>query len=206
MAAADAAASSPVASDSSDTITRLQAAFKARGADIGVYPGIVNGTKLHDIVMSVNNEVPPTPAEIDAANVNISTWTLVNFQYDDMTGYIDTPEKQAAADQLYRDIRVYARQEYIKGNVVYFAGPLYSCVPKPKRIGADGWETINAYASLEQALGAGGDNFGHVIGGRAPAKEHMGADCQTPDAAAQAEYIESIVDPLVTNYKIALDT
>lgn len=205
MAAADTAASSPVASDSGDTITRLQDAFKARGVDIGVYPGVVNGTKLHDIVMSVNNGIPPTPAEISAANVNISTWTLVNFQYDDMTGYIDTPEKKATADQFYKDIRVYAAQEYIKGNVVYFANPLQSCLPQT--IGPDGQPVIpTATWALQDALARRGDDLGHRIGGTAPTKDHMGADCQTPDATAQAEYIESTVDPLVTNYKLALDT
>ncbi|MEX3629028.1 MAG: hypothetical protein VB138_05580 [Burkholderia sp.] len=48
MAAADTVASSPVASDSSGAITRLQDAFKARGVDIGVYPGVINGAKPCD--------------------------------------------------------------------------------------------------------------------------------------------------------------
>ncbi|WDD93870.1 hypothetical protein Bsp3421_003971 [Burkholderia sp. FERM BP-3421] len=204
MAAADASASSPTVPDSQDTINRLQAAFKARGADIGVYPGVVNGTKLHDIVMRVNNGVGPTFAEINAANVNISTWTLVNFQYDDMTGYIDTPEKKAMAEQFYKDIRVYAAQEYIKGNVVYFANPVLSCLPD--KFGSDGWRVVTATESLQVALSSGGDNLGHAVGGVKPAKERMGSDCQTPDTATQAVYIDSIADPLTNDYKLALDT
>ncbi|KVF22791.1 hypothetical protein WJ06_09500 [Burkholderia cepacia] len=204
MAAADTSASSPVTSDSQDTINRLQDAFKARGADIGVYPGIINGSKLHDIVMSVNNGEPPTAAEMAAANVNISTWTLVNFQYDDMTGYVDTPEKQAAAAQFYKDIRVYAAREYTKGNVVYFARPILSCLPD--KLDAQGNVLQTSAASLWSALGSGGDNVGHAIGGIRPTPDQMGSDCQTPDTNAQASYVDSIVDPLVADYKNALDT
>ncbi|MDN7427808.1 hypothetical protein [Burkholderia sp. AU45388] len=204
MAAADTSASAPVVSDSQDTINRLQEAFKARGADIGVYPGIVNGSKLHDIVMSVNNGEAPSAAEMAAANVNISTWTLVNFQYDDMTGYVDTSEKKAAAAQFYKDIRVYAAREYIKGNVVYFARPILSCLPD--KLDAQGDVIQTSAASLWSALGSGGDNVGHAIGGIRPTPDQMGSDCQTPDTTAQASYVDSIVDPLVADYKNALDT
>ncbi|KVV54101.1 hypothetical protein WK90_22925 [Burkholderia cepacia] len=204
MAAADSSASAPVASDSQDTISRLQGAFKARGADIGVYPGIINGSKLHDIVMSVNNGEAPTSAEMAAANVNISTWTLVNFQYDDMTGYVDTPEKQAAAAQFYKDIRVFAAREYIKGNVVYFARPILSCLPD--KVDAQGNVLQTSAVSLWAALGSGGDNVGHAIGGIRPTPDQMGGDCQTPNATAQESYVDSVVDPLVTDYKNALDT
>ncbi|WP_373557197.1 hypothetical protein [Burkholderia sp. RF7-non_BP4] len=204
MAAVDTPASAPVAADSQDTIARLQDAFKARGADIGVYPGIINGSKLHDIVMSVNNGEAPTAAEMAAANVNISTWTLVNFQYDDMTGYVDTPEKKAAAAQFYKDIRVFAAREYIKGNVVYFARPILSCLPD--KLDAQGDAIQTSTVSLWSALGSGGDNVGHAIGGIRPTPDQMGSDCQTPDTTAQASYIDSVVDPLVTDYKNALDT
>ncbi|WP_425102824.1 hypothetical protein [Burkholderia ambifaria] len=204
MAAAEAPASAPVVSDSQDTINRLQDAFKARGADIGVYPGIVNGSRLHDIVMSVNNGEAPSAAEMAAANVNISTWTLVNFQYDDMTGYVDTPEKKAVAAQFYKDIRVYAAREYIKGNVVYFARPILSCLPE--KLDAQGDAIQTSAASLWSALGSGGDNVGHAIGGIRPTPDQMGSDCQTPDTTAQTSYVDSIVDPLVADYKNALDT
>ncbi|QRR06477.1 hypothetical protein FPJ27_08665 [Burkholderia sp. MS455] len=204
MAAADTSASSPVVPESQDTINRLQDAFKARGADIGVYPGIVNGSKLHDIVASVNNGIGPTSTELAAANVNISTWTLVNFQYDDMAGYVDTPEKHAAAEQFYKDIRVFAAREYIKGNVVYFARPILSCLPD--KLDAQGNVLQTSAASLWSALGSGGDNVGHAIGGIRPTPDQMGSDCQTPDTTAQASYVDSIVDPLVTDYKNALDT
>ncbi|MCA8314701.1 hypothetical protein LGN43_10450 [Burkholderia multivorans] len=204
MAAADPAASSPVVSDAQGTIAQLQEAFKARGADIGVYPGIINGTALHDIVMSENNGAAPTAYEIEAANVNISTWTLVNFQYDDMTGYIDTPEKRAMAEQFYKDIRVYAAREYIKGNVVFFANPILSCLPS--KLDASGAAVPTAPESLWNALRQTDDNYGRAIGGARPTPDQMGSDCQSPDATAQAAYVDSIVDPLVANYRTALDT
>lgn len=207
-AATDVASSAPSPGDSSGdvqpTITALQDAFKARGADIAVYPGIVNGAKLHAIVMSENDGVGPTLNDIIAAKVNISTWTLVNFQYDDMTGYIDTPEKEAMAHQFYKDIRVFAAREYIKGNVVFYANPVMSCLPD--KLDASGYEVPTATKSLWYALGAAGDNMGNAIGGTRPTPDQMGSDCQTPNATAQAAYVDSIADPLVARYNQALDT
>ncbi|KWO18386.1 hypothetical protein WM27_21105 [Burkholderia ubonensis] len=204
MAATDTPASSAGTSDSQDTIQRLQDAFKARGADIGVYPGIINGSKLHDIVMSENNGAGPTVAEIQAANVSIAQWTLVNFQYDDMTGYIDTPERKAMAEQFYKDIRVFAARQYIKGNIVYFANPILACLPD--KFDVSGHQIPTATASLWSALSWSDDNYGHAIGGIRPTPDQMGSDCQTPNTTAQASYIDSIADPLVANYKTALDT
>ncbi|ARL36758.1 hypothetical protein [Burkholderia pseudomallei] len=192
------------AGDVQSTLSALQDAFKARGADIGVYPGIVNGTKLHEIVMSENNGVGPTARDIAASNVNISTWTLVNFQYDDMTGYIDTPEKRAMEEQFYKDIRVFAARELIKGNVVYYARPILSCLPD--KLDSSGNVVRTASASLWSALRENEDNYGHPIGGIRPTPDQMGADCQTPNAAAQSAYVDSIADPLTANYKTALET
>ncbi|ABA60056.1 hypothetical protein UXJ26_06300 [Burkholderia multivorans] len=192
------------ANDVQPTISALQDAFKARGADIAIYPGVINGSKLHDIVMSENNGVGPTRAEIAEANVNISSWTLVNFQYDDMTGYIDTPEKKAMADQFYKDIRIFAAREYVKGNVVFYANPIMSCLPA--KIDSSGYSVATATQSLRDALAGSDDNLGHAIGGISPTPDQMGSDCQTPNSAAQASYVDSIADPLTEQYKTALDT
>ncbi|WP_203460549.1 hypothetical protein [Burkholderia thailandensis] len=200
MAAADTAASSPVTPDSQDTITRLQDAFKARGADIGVYPGIINGSKLHDIVMSENNGVGPTNAEIDAANVNISTWTLVNFQFDDMRGYIDTPEKAAMVAQFRRDIQVYRDREYLKGNVVFVPLALGSCIPSR----ADSQTAMQTFNNIARDVGA--FNFEYMAVPPAVDPAHMGADCETPDSIAQQAYFDHVVDFLMSHYKVALDT
>ncbi|WP_370590983.1 hypothetical protein [Burkholderia pseudomallei] len=200
MAAADIAASSPVTPDSQDTITRLQDAFKARGADIGVYPGIINGSKLHDIVMSENNGVGPTNAEISAANVNISTWTLVNFQFDDMRGYIDTPEKAAMVAQFRHDIQVYSDREYMKGNVVFVPLALGSCLPSR----TDSQTAVEAFNNIARSVGAFNAETMAVPPTVDPA--HMGADCQTPDSAAQQAYFDHVVDFLMWHYEKALDT
>lgn len=125
------AASVPGASngDAQATIAALQEAFKARGAEIGVYPGVIDGTALHQLVMAEGNGVGPTADEIAKANVNISEWVLVNFALDDMTGYIDTEEKDAKFTQFIKDMRIYAGREYLKGRVVFAALPNVSCAP-----------------------------------------------------------------------------
>ncbi|WP_370540050.1 hypothetical protein [Burkholderia cenocepacia] len=200
MAAADTAASAPVASDSQDTITRLQDAFKARGADIGVYPGIVNGSKLHDIVMSVDNGVGPTNAELAAANASISTWTLVNFQFDDMRGYIDTPEKKAMVEQFRRDIQVYRDREYLKGNVVFVPLALGSCLANR----ADAQTAMQEFNNIARDVGA----FNAEAMAAPPTLDpaHMGADCETPDSDVQQAYFNHVVDFLTWHYTTALDT
>lgn len=119
------------------TIDALQAAFKARGADIGVYPGVVDGAALHQLVMAENGGVGPTHDEVFNANVNVSEWVLMNFEFDDMTGYIDTPEKQAAVDQFKQDLAVYGAREYMKGRVVHAVLPIVSA----SRSGSSGTST-----------------------------------------------------------------
>jgi len=200
MAAADPAAASPVVSDSQDTISRLQDAFKARGANIGVYPGIINGTKLHDLVMSENNGVGPTNEELAAANVNISTWTLVNFQFDDMRGYIDTPEKEAMVAQFRRDLQVYRDREYMKGNVVFAPLAIGSCLASR----TDAQTAMQSFNNIARDIGA--FNFESTAVPPAVDPAHMGMDCQTPDNVAQQAYFEHVVDFLMTHYTSALDT
>ncbi|WP_415867690.1 hypothetical protein [Burkholderia ubonensis] len=200
MAAADTPASSAGTSDSQDTIQRLQDAFKARGADIGVYPGIVNGSKLHDIVMSENNGVGPTNAELAAANASISTWTLVNFQFDDMRGYIDTPEKEAMVSQFRQDIQVYRDREYLKGNVVFVPLALGSCIPSR----TDATTAVQAFNNIASKVGA--FNAESMAVPPAVDPSHMGGDCQTPDSVAQQAYFDHVVDFLMWHYTAALDT
>ncbi|WGS46056.1 hypothetical protein LFL97_25595 [Burkholderia sp. JSH-S8] len=207
------AASAPGASagDAQPTITALQDAFKARGADIGVYPGVVNGTKLHDIVMGENGGVGPTQDEVYASKVSISSWTLINFEYDDMSGYIDTPGKRAMADQFANDLRVFAGREYLKGNVVFAARPIVSCLPNKVASTPDArgyyQEYMPASRVLYNAIHAMGGSGLIAIGGILTADPaHMGGGCETPDQAMRDAHLASIVDPLVERYKVALDT
>lgn len=201
------------AGDAQPTIAALQDAFKARGADIGVYPGVVNGTKLHDIVMAENGGVGPTQDEIYASKVSISSWTLINFEYDDMSGYIDTPEKKAVADQFANDLRVFAGREYLKGNVVFAARPIVSCLPDKVSSTPDAGGYYREYMPASRALynaisamGSGGSGLIAIGGILTTEPAHMGGGCETPDQAMRDAHLASIVDPLVERYKVALDT
>ncbi|KVK77796.1 hypothetical protein [Burkholderia sp. MSMB1498] len=217
MAASDGA--SPVVPsglNAQATIDALQAAFKARGADIGVYPGVIDGTALHQLVQAENGGVGPSRDEVLKANVNVSEWVLMNFQLDDMAGYVDTPEKRAAVSQFQRDLEIYAAREYLKGRVVHAVLPIVSCQPvKVERYTDDtgvvrerSYRTASSElygavyaASLNDIVG-----FRTVGGQRDSDPAHMGADCSTPDQIAQDAQINSIVDPLTINYKAALET
>ncbi|HEF4773276.1 hypothetical protein [Burkholderia multivorans] len=188
------------ANDVQPTISALQDAFKERGADIAVYPGVVNGSKLHDIVMSENGGVGPTYDEVVSANVNISTWLLVNFEFDDMRGYIDTPEKRAMVEQFRRDIKIYRDREYMKGNVVLIPLPLGTCLPSR----ADAPTAAQALYDIVQRVGA--FNYESMAFPPAVDPAHMGADCQSPDEVARQAYFDHIVDFLVSHYNNAIDT
>ncbi|WP_175726379.1 hypothetical protein [Burkholderia ambifaria] len=217
-AAADisSAASAPGASsgDVQPTIAALQDAFKARGADIVVYPGIVNGSTLHDIVMSENDGVGPTLAEIANSKTNISEWALVYFELDDMSGYIDSAARRAAIEQFKHDLQVYGAREYLKGRVIFAARPVASCagVKEVRTVDENGYTVVNSYWPASQALydvinGAGIDGVVTPIGGIAkPDVSHMGADCNTPDQTVRDAHLTSIADPLVDRYKLALNT
>ncbi|KFL51677.1 hypothetical protein JM78_25030 [Burkholderia pyrrocinia] len=209
-------ASSPGASagDVQPTVAALQDAFKARGADIAVYPGVVNGSKLHDIVMSENGGVGPTTAEIANSKTNISEWALVYFELDDMSGYVDSAQRRGEVDQFKRDLQVYGAREYLKGRVIFAARPVVSCAgPKEVRtIDDNGLVVLNTYKPTSQVLyevieGSGIDGLVSPIGGiYKPDVSHMGADCSTPDQTVRDAHLASIADPLVDRYKVALDT
>lgn len=222
------ASSSASVADAQATIDALSQAFKARGADIGVYPGVIDGTALHQLVMAENGGVPPTGDELDRTTTNISEWTLVNFQLDDMSGYIDTPAREAAVAQFARDLAIYTAREYMRGRVVFAALPIVSCAPSktiPMTDSSGGRSMKTVYTAsdeLHYAIASrakyettvSGPNgvarwdvrLFQTIGGVRPTVEHMGGDCNTPDKETRDAYIAAIVDPLVERYKIALDT
>ncbi|MDA0560310.1 hypothetical protein [Burkholderia pseudomallei] len=222
------AGSSVTAADAQATIDALSQAFKARGADIGVYPGVIDGTALHQLVMAENGGIPPTGDELDRATTDISEWALVNFQLDDMSGYIDTPAREAAVAQFARDLAIYTAREYMKGRVVFAALPIVSCapsktIPVTDSSGSSSVKTVHtASHELDYAIASkakyettvSGPNgvarwdvrLFQTIGGARPTAEHMGGDCNTPDKETRDAYIAAIADPLVERYKIALDT
>ncbi|KKL33973.1 hypothetical protein WR30_25915 [Burkholderia contaminans FFH2055] len=213
------AASAPGVSsgDVQPTITALQNAFKARGADIGVYPGVIDGTTLHQLVMAEGNGAPPTVNEIVNSKTNISEWVLVNFEFDDMSGFIDTDDKREKALQFERDLNTYVKREYLKGRVVFAALPIVSCAADKEGSSTDGnGNTVSApVPSASKALynaistASRGDNvfqFATVGGTLNADPSHMGADCSTPDQAVKDAHLASIADPLVERYRVALDT
>ncbi len=217
MAAIDASSPSvPSSNNAQATIDALQAAFKARGADVGVYPGVIDGTTLHQLVQAENGGVGPTQADVINAKTNISEWVLMNFQLDDMTGYVDTPEKIAAVDQFRSDLQIYAAREYLKGRVVHAVLPIVSCAPvRTERITGESGSTFDQvyfsasrelYTAINMASTGGVVGFRTVGGLWQSDPAHMGADCSTPDQVAQDAQINSIVDPLTINYKAALET
>ncbi|RQZ27299.1 hypothetical protein DIE14_12470 [Burkholderia sp. Bp9017] len=218
MAAAEAGASAVVPGGAQATVAALQGAFQARGADIGVFPGVIDGTTLHQLVMADGNDVAPTVEEFAKANVNISEWVLVNFELDDMSGYVDTDEKRAQVAQFKKDIYTYVGREYLKGRVVFAALPIVSCAADRVVTSADSGGNAIATAiptaskALYEAINAAATGNANVfkfdtVGGVLnPDPAHMGADCSTPDQTVTEVQIAGIADPLVQRYSVALDT
>ncbi|AOJ07575.1 hypothetical protein [Burkholderia mayonis] len=186
-----------VVADNQATIDSLQAAFKVRGADIAVYPGTIDGTTLHELVMSENSGVAPTDAELRDIPWGIPTeWVLVNFKFADMVTRNDDPVQRAAIDQFERDLDTYAKREYLKGRVVYAAQPLGPCDHKD--------DTTNPIVTLSAILSQ--NRYVNAIGGMAVTPEQMDSTCLVPNDAVRSAYVAKIADRLFGEYTTALDT
>ncbi|HDR9185510.1 hypothetical protein [Burkholderia vietnamiensis] len=196
MAATD-VASGASATDSSSagqaTVNALQQKFSDAGTGITVYPGVIDGTTLHQIVMSVNNGVGPTDDEIKNAKIPVvsSEWMVVNFQLDDMQTGRNDPAQIAALDQFKKDLIVFQNRAYIEGKNIYKVAPIRTCDLPAGQTAADGL--------IDVLLDVPGS--GYVMGvDSAPDASHMGADCRTPDQATLDAHVSAIVTPIVASY------
>nr|KUY60098.1 hypothetical protein WG70_06945 [Burkholderia oklahomensis EO147] len=196
MAATDAvsgAGSVPAPSAGQATVNALQQKFTEAGTGITVYPGVIDGTTLHQIVMSVNDGVGPTDEEL--RNVKLPTvpseWVIINFQLDDMqTGRYD-PAQIAAMAQFRKDLVVFQDRIYLEGKSLYKVLPIRTCDLPAGQTAADG--LIDILASVPGS--------GYLMGlDYAPDKSHMGGDCRTPDQATKDAYLNAIVAPIVASY------
>lgn len=194
--ASSASGAGGAAADGQATVDALQAALKARGAEIAVSPGVIDGTTLHQIVMSENGGKPPTDAELEAANDRAiaNSWVLVNFQFDDMLTRTDNPAQDAAIIQFRRDLDTYVKRERVKGNVVFVPAALSAC------------DNDNYRPQVALGVIFSQTDFLRVVGGVRVTPEHMDATCLIPDAYLRDAYINSIADTLAGRYRTALDT
>ncbi|AOK00339.1 hypothetical protein ABWH74_001082 [Burkholderia vietnamiensis] len=175
------------------TVNALQQKFSDAGTGITVYPGVIDGTTLHQIVMSVNNGVGPTDAELQNAKVPVvsSEWMVVNFQLDDMQTGSNDPAQIAALDQFKKDLIVFQNRVYLEGKSLYKILPIRTCDLPAGQTAADGLIDV-----LQRVPGGG-----YLMGlNYAPDKSHMGADCRTPDQETQDAYVNAIVTPIVASY------
>ncbi|HDR9061062.1 TPA: hypothetical protein QDB03_002676 [Burkholderia vietnamiensis] len=175
------------------TVNALQQKFSAAGTGITVYPGVIDGTTLHQIVMSVNNGIGPTDDELRNAKrpVVSSEWMVVNFQLDDMQTGRNDPAQIAAMDQFKKDLIIYQNRIYLEGKSLYKILPIRTCDLPAGQTAADG--LIDVLGSVPGS--------GYLMGlDYAPDKSHMGADCRTPDQETQDAYLNAIVTPIVAGY------
>ncbi|WP_043294658.1 hypothetical protein [Burkholderia pseudomallei] len=196
MAAVDAASGIATAlpkSDGQATVDELQKRFSEAGTGITVYPGVIDGTTLHQIVMSVNNGVGPSADEKRNAKVPVvqSEWVVLNFELDDMQTGRNDPAQVAALDQFKRDLVVFQDRLYIEGKQVYKILPILTCELPAGQTAADGLSDV-----LKSV-----PNSGYLLGLRdAPDRSHMGNDCRTPDQATRDAHMAAIVNPVVASY------
>ncbi|MBM2769938.1 hypothetical protein [Burkholderia anthina] len=199
MAAADVvsgASSTVVESDGQATVDTLQKRFADAATGITVYPGVIDGTTLHQIVMSVNNGVGPTQEELwqydqNRTKIVMDDWVVLNFQLDDMRTGRNDPAQVAALDQFKKDLIVFQNRLYLEGKHVYKIVPIRTCELPSGQTAADGLADV-----LADVPGSG-----YLMGLRdAPDRSHMGDDCRTPDAETQEAHLRAIVDPIVASY------
>ncbi|KVP60819.1 hypothetical protein WJ91_06420 [Burkholderia ubonensis] len=192
MAQMDGASQAP--SDGQATVDALQKKFTAAGTGITVYPGVVDGTTLHQIVMSVNNGIGPTEDEMRKAQVPavMSEWVVVNFQLDDMRTGRNDPAQVAALEQFRKDLLVFQNRLYLEGKSLYKVIPIRTCELPAGETAADGLiDTLNSVPGNGFLMGLWD----------APSKEHMGVDCRTPDQATLDAHLDAVVTPIVASYK-----
>ncbi|HDR9185564.1 TPA: hypothetical protein QDB06_006215 [Burkholderia vietnamiensis] len=175
------------------TVDALQQRFAAAGAGITVYPGVIDGTTLHQLVMAVNNGVGPTQDEMDHAQLPVapSEWVVLNFQLDDMQTGRNDPAQVAAIEQFRKDLVVFQNRLYLEGKQIYKVLPIRTCELPLGQTAADG------LADLLASVPGNGYLLGLVD---APDKSHMGADCRTPDQATQDAHLTAIVTRVVDSY------
>lgn len=178
------------------TVDALQKKFAEAGTGITVYPGVIDGTTLHQLVMSVNNGVGPTEDELRQYDRNrtkfvVDEWVVLNFQLDDMQTGRNDPAQVVALDQFKKDLIVFQNRLYLEGKNVYKIVPIRTCELPAGQTAADGLADV-----LVRVPGSG-----YLMGlWDAPDKSHMGNDCRTPDSATQEAHLRAIVDPIVASY------
>ncbi|CAB3750767.1 hypothetical protein GQ57_15850 [Burkholderia sp. MSh2] len=186
-------ASSQPSSDGQATVDALQKKFSEAGTGVTVYPGVIDGTTLHQIVMSVNDGVGPTEDEMRNAKhpVVLDEWVVLNFELDDMQTGRSDPAQVAALAQFKKDLIVFQNRLSLENKQFYKVLPIRTCELPEGQTAADG--LIEVLKSVP--------NSGYLLGLRdAPDKAHMGADCRTPDAETREAHLNEIVSPVVASY------
>jgi hypothetical protein len=198
--AADASASSGAAAQ---TVQSLQDALAADGVTATVTPEVMDGTTLHQLIMGEDNGLPPTP---DQFTTDASSWLIANFTLDDMVTPSTDPAQQAALAQFQQDLTVFIERARTSGKMVLVVTPIQTCdYSDSTSIGGTSTQsaayglwlaeenaTTNAYAN---APIGGLPQTTEVINGvltNTFTEGHLGADCRTPDAWLQNQYVQAI--------------
>lgn len=193
---ASGAVETPAKSDGQATVDELQKRLAAAGAGITVYPRVIDGTTLHQIVMSVNDGVGPTEDELIQYGRNrtkfvADEWVILNFQLDDMQTSRNDPAQIAAMAQFRKDLIVFQNRLSLENKSLYKILPIRTCELPAGQTAADGLiDTLNSVPGN-----------GYLFGlWDAPDKSHMGADCRTPDKETRDAHVNAIVTRLVDSY------
>jgi hypothetical protein len=210
LAAVARAASAPAtgASDAQATVQTLQDALAARGVTATVTAQVMDGTTLHQIVMGVDNGLPPTP---DQFKTDPSEWMVVNFKLDDMVTPASDPAQQAALAQFIQDLTVFAQRAAVSGKAVFAVRPIPTC--DTENSASAGLSSAMTQALVNGAplrfigeipFGITWDTNGNPVA--SPDLAHLGADCRTPDAYLQNLQVQSVADSIAAGYKEAAGT
>lgn len=204
ISSAEAATPPTAASDAQTTVQTLQDALTARGVTASVTEQVMDGTTLHQIVMGVDNGLPPTP---DQFKSDPSEWIIVNFQLDDMVTRVDDPTQQAAIQQFIQDLTVFTQRAWVSGKGVWAVLPFQTCDAPPGFSASDGLRYALIQAESNSGLlpigatsfGFFYDAFGNIT--NTADMVHLGADCRTPDAYLQNLRVQAVADKIADIYK-----
>ena len=211
------AATAPVsASDAAaQTVATLQDALAAQGVTATVTPQVMDGTTLHALIMGENNGLPPTDDQFKA---DPSGFVVANFVIDDMVTPSNDPNQQAALAQFQQDVYTYVQRMHVAGKLVFLIQPIQTCdVPNVANaslgaLGAHSAADGVAGAISKAATAAGGFPVGGLpatyvtdpntyVVTNTYTEGHLGADCRTPDAWLNQQWINAIATPIAAAMK-----
>jgi hypothetical protein len=107
---------------------------------------------------------------------------------------LSTQRDRDALAQFESDLRVFFQRAAVSGKRVFAVRPIATCDAERQFTPAYGVENVLNHSPVASVGGSSG----------MVTREHLGADCRTPDEYLRNLWTQAVADDLTTKYKAAL--